>query len=180
MKRIIFSAFHVVVLLLVVNMIAVAQQPSQSAPSDNQSAPSDKVTAEQVNEANVELMREDIRAQRKKITAANLPLTEAEAPKFWALYDQYIAEARKINDGRYALIKDYAKNYQSMTDDQADTFTRQWLGFDNDDTQLRLRYVPEFQKVISNRKTAIFFQVDRRVGMMLLLQLAGQVPLVKP
>ena len=105
MKRIIFSAFHVVVLLLVVNMIAVAQQPSQSAPSDNQSAPSDKVTAEQVNEANVELMREDIRAQRKKITAANLPLTEAEAPKFWALYDQYIAEARKINDGRLTILR---------------------------------------------------------------------------
>ena len=180
MKRIIFPAFHVVVLVLVVNMIAVAQQPSQSVPSDNQSAPSDKLTAEQVNDANVELMREDIRAQRKKIIAANLPLTDTEAPKFWALYDQYIAEARKINDGRYALIKDYAKNYQNMTDDQADTFIARWLGFDNDDTQLRLRYVPEFQKVLSHRKTAIFFQVDRRVGMMLLLQLAGQVPLVKP
>src|SRR5215471_14575223 len=125
-KRIIFPAFHVVVLVLVVNMIAVAQQPSQSVPSDNQSAPSDKLTAEQVNDANVELMREDIRAQRKKIIAANLPLTDTEAPKFWALYDQYIAEARKINDGRYALIKDYAKNYQNMTDDQADTFIARW------------------------------------------------------
>jgi len=173
MKRITFSGFHAVVLVLVMNMIAVAQQPSQSAPSE-------KVTAEQVNDANVQLMREDIRAQRKKIVAANLPLTETEAPKFWVLYDQYIAETIKINDGRYALIKDYAKSYQSMTDDQSDTFIERWLGFDNDDTQLRLRYLPEFQKVISHRKTAMFFQVDRRVSMMLNLQLAGQVPLVKP
>jgi hypothetical protein len=172
-KRIIFSAFHVLVLVLVMNMIAVAQQPSQSAPSD-------KMTAEQVNDANVELMRQDIRAQRKKIVAANLPLTESEATKFWVVYDQYIAETIKINDGRYALIKEYAKNYQNMTEDQSDTFIERWLGADNDETQLRLRYIPEFQKVISHRKTAMFFQVDRRVAMMLNLQLAGQVPLVKP
>src|SRR5262249_53003458 len=150
-----------------------AQQPSQSAPSD-------KVTAEQVNDANIQLMRQDIRAQRKKIVAANLPLTETEATKFWVVYDQYIAETITINDGRYALIKDYAKNYENMTDDQSDTFIERWLGFDNEDTQLRLRYVPEFQKVISHRKTAMFFQIDRRIGMMLNLQLAGQVPLVKP
>ena len=169
----VFSAFHVVVLLFVMNMLAVAQQPSQPDPND-------KVTAEQVNEANVQLMRQDIRAQRKKIVAANLPLTETEASKFWVLYDQYIAETIKINDGRYALIKDYAKNYQSMTDDQSDTFITRWLGFDSDDTQLRLRYVPEFQKVISHQKTAMFFQIDRRVSMMLNLQLSGQVPLVNP
>ena len=167
------KTFHVVVLVLVMNMMAAAQQPSQSAPSD-------KVTAEQVNDANIQLMRQDIRAQRKKIVAANLPLTETEATKFWVVYDQYIAETITINDGRYALIKDYAKNYENMTDDQSDTFIERWLGFDNEDTQLRLRYVPEFQKVISHRKTAMFFQIDRRIGMMLNLQLAGQVPLVKP
>jgi hypothetical protein len=51
---------------------------------------------------------------------------------------------------------------------------------DHDDTDLRLQYIPEFQKVISHKKTALFFQADRRVAMMISLQLAGQVPLVKP
>lgn len=153
------------------NTIVAAQQASSD---------SGTVTTEQVNEANLQLMRQDIRGQRKKIVAANMPLTEAEAPKFWTVYDQYVAETIKINDGRYALIKEYAANYQNMTDDQANSFIDRWLRLDIDDTQLRLRYIPEFQKVISSKKTAIFFQVDRRVGMMLNLQLAGQVPLVKP
>jgi hypothetical protein len=142
---------------------------------------SDKtVTAEQVNEANIQLMREDIRAERKKIVAANLPLTEVEATKFWPVYDRYIAETIKVNDVRYALIKEYAQNYETLTDAQAASYIKRWMTLDADNTQLRLKYVPEFEKVISPKKTAMFFQIDRRVSMLIELQLASQVPLVKP
>jgi hypothetical protein len=125
-------------------------------------------------------MREDIRSERKKVVAANMPLTETEATKFWPLYDRYIGETIKVNDARFALLKEYAKNYQTGTEEQADSFIKQWLTFDQNNTQLRLKYVPEFEKVISHKKTAMFFQIDRRVSMMIELQLASQVPLVKP
>jgi hypothetical protein len=138
------------------------------------------MTEEQVNDANIQLMRQDIRSERKKIVAANLPLTEAEAVKFWPVYDRYIAETIKVNDVRFALLKEYAKNYDATTEQQADSFIKRWLAFDQDNTQLRLKYVPEFEKVISHKKTAMFFQIDRRVSMLIELQLASQVPLVKP
>ena len=85
-----------------------------------------------------------------------------------------------MNDARFALIQEYAKNYDTATDEQADSFIKRWIAFDQDNTQLRLKYIPEFEKVISLKKTAMFFQIDRRVSMMIELQLAGQVPLVKP
>ena len=138
------------------------------------------MTAEQVNDANVQLMREDVRSERKKIVAANMPLTEAEATKFWPVYDRYIAETVKVNDDRYTLIKEYAQNRQTMTDPQANSYIKRWLALDGDSTQLRLKFVPEFEKVISPKKTAMFFQIDRRLGMLIELQLASQVPLVKP
>jgi hypothetical protein len=150
-----------------------AQQPTPAAQEKN-------VTPEQVNEADIQLMRQDIRAQRKKVVAANMPLTEEEATRFWPLYDRYIGETIKVNDARYALIKEYAQNYSNMTDAQADSFIKRWLALDQDNTQLRLKYVPEFEKVISHKKTAMFFQIDRRLSMMIELQLASQVPLVKP
>ena len=164
---------QIATLVCLTHLTVTAQQPSSSAPSES-------ATAERTYDAEVELMRQDMRAKRKQIIAANMPLTEAEATKFWPVYDRYVAEMIKINDRRYTLIKDYAKNYDNLTDDQADNFIEQWVTFDRDDTQLRLQYIPEFQKVISHKKTAMFFQVDRRVGMMINLQLAGQVPLVKP
>ena len=147
-----------------------------------QSAPSgaNTVSEEQVNEANIQLMRQDIRSERKKVVAANMPLTEAEAVKFWPVYDRYIGETIKVNDARFDVLKEYAKNYDTATDDQADSFIKRWLALDQDSTQLRLKYIPEFEKVISHKKTAMFFQIDRRVNMMIELQLASQVPLVKP
>src|SRR5262249_10934203 len=123
---------------------------------------------------------EDIRSHRKQLVGANMPLTDTEATRFWPLYDRYIAETVKVNDVRYALIKEYAHNYQTMTDIQADTFIKRWLALDQDNSQLRLKFIPEFENVISHKKTAMFFQIDRRVSMMIELQLASQVPLVKP
>jgi hypothetical protein len=155
-------------------MVLSAQQPAQS---NTQSA---NMTSEQVNDANLQLMREDIRAERKKIVAVNMPLTETEATKFWPVYDRYIGETIKVNDVRFALLKDYARNYDNTTDEQADSFIKRWLALDNENTQLRLKYIAEFEKVISHKKTAMFFQIDRRVSMMIELQLASQVPLLKP
>jgi len=155
-------------------MVLSAQQPAQS---NTQSA---NMTSEQVNDANIQLMREDIRAERKKIVAVNMPLTETEATKFWPVYDRYIGETIKVNDVRFALLKDYARNYDNTTDEQADSFIKRWLALDNENTQLRLKYIAEFEKVISHKKTAMFFQIDRRVSMMIELQLASQVPLLKP
>lgn len=137
-------------------------------------------TEEQVNDANIQLMRQDIRSERKKVVAANMPLTEAEAVKFWPLYDRYIGETIKVNDVRFALLKEYAKNYENATDEQADSFIKRWITLDQDNTQLRLKFIPEFEKVISHKKTAMFFQIDRRVSMLIELQLASGVPLVKP
>jgi hypothetical protein len=151
-----------------------AQQPAPSGSSGM------NMTEEQVNDANIQLMRQDIRSERKKVVAANMPLTETEATKFWPVYDRYIGETIKVNDVRFALLKEYAKNYETATDEQADSFIKRWLALDQDNTQLRLKYIPEFEKVISHKKTAMFFQIDRRVSMMIELQLASQVPLVKP
>jgi hypothetical protein len=173
MKMKVFG-FQLVTFVLVAASLLSAQQAPQSAPS------STKTTEDQVTDADIQMMREDIRSQRKQIVAANLPLTEAEATKFWPVYDRYIAETVKINDVRYALIKEYAQNYASMTQEQASSITRRWLALDQQDAELRLKFVPEFEKVISQKKTAMFFQIDRRLATMIQLQLSSQIPLVKP
>jgi len=173
MKTQIISIFAATFVVAATSLLS-AQQAAPSAANPM------NMTEEQVNDANIQLMREDIRSERKKVVAANMPLTETEATKFWPLYDRYIGETIKVNDARFALLKEYAKNYQTGTEEQADSFIKQWLTFDQNNTQLHLKYVPEFEKVISHKKTAMFFQIDRRVSMMIELQLASQVPLVKP
>lgn len=128
----------------------------------------------------VNLMRKDLRDQKKQIVAANLPLTGDEAAKFWPVYEAYTQETIKLNDRRYGLFKEYAANYQTMTDDQASSYIRRWNAVDGDFTKLRLDWIPKYEQVLGAKKTAIFFQIDRRVGLMIELQLSAQLPLVQP
>jgi hypothetical protein len=168
--------------LAITFLASVIQLRAQQAPQQTTPPPETgkSATAEQVNDAYIQLMRQDIRGERKKVVAANMPLTETEATKFWPVYDRYIAETVKVNDVRYGLIKEYSQNYPKMTDTQANSFIQRWVTLDGDNTQLRLKYIPEFEKVISPKKTALFFQIDRRVAMMIELQLASQIPLLQP
>ena len=66
-----------------------------------------------------------------------------------------------------------------MTNEQSLIFIRQWLDMDIATTQLRQKYVPIVSKVLDGRKTATFFQLDRRIAMMMELQVASQMPLVQ-
>jgi len=128
----------------------------------------------------VDLLRKDVRSQKKQIIAANLKLTDAEAEKFWPIYDQYTADLVKINDAKYGAIKEYVENYDTLTDERATVLTRQIIGVDESVAQLRQRYIPVVSKVLPGRKTAMFFQLDRRLVMLIDIQLATQLPMVQP
>lgn len=128
----------------------------------------------------VDLLRKDVRSQKKQIIAANLKLTDTEAEKFWPIYDQYTADLVKINDAKYAAIKEYVENYDTLTDDRAIALTKQIIGVDESVAQLRQRYVPMVNKVLPGKKTALFFQLDRRLVMLIDIQLATQIPMLQP
>lgn len=170
MRKNISAVLSLSFVLAISTTIAYAQQAASER----------KVSADQVADDTVQLMRQDIRSERKKIVAANLPLTEAEAVKFWPAYDRYVVEHSKIYDIRYALLKEYAQNYNTMTEEQANSFIKRWTATEEQMAQLRLKWMPEFEKVISPKKTAMFYQIDRRLGLMVELQLSSQIPLVKP
>ena len=125
----------------------------------------------------IDLLRKDVRSQKKQIIAENMKLSDAEAEKFWPVYDQYSAELSKIYDRKIALLKNYTDSYDSMTGEQAENYIRQRAEVEQSIMQLRLKYMPAFRKVLSGRETALFYQIDWRVGLAIDVQLI-QVPLI--
>jgi len=127
----------------------------------------------------MDLLRKDLRSQRKQLVAANLQLTDTEAAKFWPVYDRYTAELISINDRKFGLIQEYADNWGKLTNEQSLSFIRQWLDLDIEVAQLRQKYVPIVNKILEGKKTATFFQLDRRIAMMIEVQVSSQMPLVQ-
>jgi len=162
-----------------VGMPAEGAGAKQAAASTQGSAQGSTQGAQTLRDQDIELLRKDIRSKRKQLIAANLQLTDAESTKFWPTYDQYIADLVKINNAKYALIKEYADTWGTMTDAQAISLTNRALAVDEQVAQLRIRYVPIFNQVLPGTKTATFFQLDRRIQAMIDLQLSSQLPLVQ-
>jgi hypothetical protein len=179
-KHLFFVATLVVVLLSPRNRAfsqeSTSQQDKPSVQGD-MSAQGDNVQA--LNDQDIKLLRKNLRSQKKQVVAANMNLTDAEAAKFWPVYDQYAADLAKINDTKVALINDYLETADTMNGDQAESYLRKRAAVEESIMQLRLKYIPTFRKVLSGRETALFFQIDWRLGLMIDMQLA-KMPMIDP
>lgn len=162
---------------LVMTGMCLSQAPSTFAQSaaQQQASPAEKAA----NAQTIDLMRKDLRSMRKQLIAQNLQLTPEQATKFWPVYDQYIAELVKVNSTKYEVINEYFNSYGSLTPEQADSMTKRLLELDVAVAQLRQKYQSNFRAVLPAKETATFFQLDRRIAMMIDLQLASQIPLVQ-
>lgn len=150
---------------------------AQDTPSQSVAAPDSN--ADGFLDLHMVLLRKDIHSIKKDFISTNLTLTDSEATSFWPLYEQYSASFDEISAMRTALIEEYANEYGTMTDEQADSLVRRWLDTDIEAAQLRQKYVPIFRKVLPARRAATFFQLDRRISMMIDVQLTSQLPLLQ-
>ncbi len=141
---------------------------------------SNRAFAQDPTDPDIKLFRKDVRSLKKQIIAANLDLTDTQAQQFWPIYDQYTADLSKVTDTKYSLLQEYAQNYGSMTDEQAESYVKGRAAVEQSIMELRLKYFPTFRKVLSGKSTALFFQMDWRLGLVMDLQLASQTPLVEP
>ena len=128
----------------------------------------------------IKLFRKDLRSLRKQIIAANLDLSDKEAQQFWPLFERYTQELVARQDQKYALLKEYAQDYTTMTDAEAEKYIHGRASVDQAILQVRLKYFPLFRKVLSGKSTALFFQLDWRLGLIMDLQLASQTPVIEP
>lgn len=171
----------VVALVLSSGYPTVAQAPDPQTPRHLKSPDQPAVfnDAQWSPDDDMQMLKKDLKSQKKQIVAANMNLTDAEAEKFWPVYDRYAADLGKIYDTKLALVKEYSETYQGMTGDEAEGYIRRRATVEESVMQLRLKYLPEFRKVLSGRQTALFFQIDWRLDLMINLQLA-QAPMIDP
>jgi len=164
-----------VLVVLASSYFAYYRQPYPQGPKPSQASAKTKSSVEQ----DIKLLREDIRSRKKQLIAANLKLTADQATKFWPLYDQYAGDLSRIGDQQTALIREYADQWGTMTDEQASRLAKRSLAIDEQIAQLRVKYLLIFSQAVPGQVVATFFQLDRRFQALLEIQLASQIPLVQ-
>jgi len=95
----------------------------------------------------------------------------------WRKYVAFRYGGGKVLAAKYALLKQYAETWSTMTDHDALIYVRHWMEVDAEAQALRLKYVPKVSQALPGKKAATFFQLDRRLSMLVDLQLFSQIPL---
>jgi hypothetical protein len=126
-----------------------------------------------------ELLRTDIKAQKVQIITEAMQFTPEEAAIFWPVYRNYDFELSAITDERVELIKDYAAKYETLSDDEAEDLVKRRISLDEDRTKLRKKFFEEFGRVLPYKTVARFFQVETQLNLLLDLQIASALPLIK-
>jgi len=118
-----------------------------------------------------------LRAQRKAVVGANMKLTKEQAKAFWPLYEQYEDAMDKVDKRHAREIKDYAKNYQNLTDEQANNKLDEVLAVAQARVDVQKEFVPKFRAALPGITVTRFFQVDNKLHALVQCQIAQLVPL---
>ena len=162
---------------LVVATALVGGMAGPGMAAEGQQVTVQKVISPTVTDEDITLLRQDLRAKKMQVIGLNMSLSEAEGEKFWPIYNHYVKDLQGVNDQKYALLKQYAEMWATMSDQDALIYVRNWLEVDGQAQALRLKYVPVVSQVLPGKKAATFFQLDRRLNMIVDLQLFSQIPL---
>ena len=126
-----------------------------------------------------EVIRADMRAKHAELISKVMVLSEKEAQAFWPIYRDYERDLMKLNDERLALIKDYAGHYENMSEEKANELAQKSLDWQAGRVKLMRHYYKQFSKALTPKTAAKFFQVENQLWLIMDLQIASELPLVK-
>lgn len=126
-----------------------------------------------------ELVWAKVRADKKLFISQNMGLMQSEAVGFWPVYDRYQKELEGIATRSMKVIEDYAASYDTMTDATAKDLLNRYLAIQSDRLKVRRAYLPEFRRILSDRKVARYYQLENKIRAVAMFQLAAKIPFVQ-
>jgi hypothetical protein len=127
----------------------------------------------------MEVQRGVLKTEKKAVVADAMSFTEEESTVFWPLYNEYNDKMYTLNTKGYNLIKDYAKNFESMTDEKAVELWNENMKVKAELAKLEKTYFKKFQKIIPAKKAARYFQLESKIRTLVNAELALEIPLLE-
>ncbi len=148
---------------------ALAQQPASPQPSESRTQAMEQI----------QLTRTAIAAERQAIITRAMDLTPEEMQRFWPLYRDYRLEAMKVGDRIVTIISTYAENYENLTDPVANQLLTEFVGIEKERARLKEKYLSKFKKVLPPRKIVRFYQLENKLDIAILNEMAENIPLAR-
>jgi len=128
----------------------------------------------------IELLLVNKAVQKKAIVLANMGLQGEMKENFGKLYDEYQQKLMKHRMSELQLIKNYAVDYNNMTDENANKIIIEWVNVEEAEHVLKKDYVAKFKKIMPSAAVIRYFQIENRLQLLREAKTARLIPLAQP
>jgi ABC-type transporter MlaC component len=120
----------------------------------------------------------ELQADKKAVMLQTLQLNDKQLAKFTPIYDEYLAEQKKLGMDVYNLSnRFFVANYGGITNDESKDLMKQYFGLRKDRTELLKKYADKLEKELPATKVLQFVQVENKITAILDLALAASTPI---
>lgn len=125
----------------------------------------------------VDIMQAAFGMEKKAMMAEFVKVDAAQADAFWKLYDEYETTRKAYGKERINLLDKYVENYNKLTNEYADSWTKQVLSLQKKNDKLLVTYYNKIKKVTNPIVALQFFQAEGYILSGIRLSILEALPL---
>jgi len=108
----------------------------------------------------IDMIQSAFGMQKDEIVKAFVQPTKENADAFMTLYNEYEVKRKEIGKKRIAVLEEYAKKWENITDEQADEIMSKVLAINIEYDKLIKSYYNKIKKVSGAKVATQFYQVE--------------------
>jgi hypothetical protein len=133
----------------------------------------------QSNKEEVDLIQAAFGMEKKVVVSNYVHPAELQKDAFWKLYDEYEVARKENAKKRIQLLEQYAKQYATMTDEQADAWTKEVIKLSTATDKLIVTYYNKIKKVTSPIVATQFYQIEGYILTAIRMEILDMVPFIQ-
>ena len=131
----------------------------------------------QSNKEEMDLMQAAFGIEKKAMVSDFVKVDAAQKDAFWKLYDQYEVERKALGQKRVQLLEKYAANYDKLTIEFADSWSKEVLDLSKKTDALLVTYFNKIKKATNSVVALQFYQVEGYILAGIRLSILEELPL---
>ena len=131
----------------------------------------------QSDKEEIDLMQAAFGMDKKAVVADFVNPSPAEKDAFWKLYDEYETARKTYGQQRIKLFDTYLANYNKLTNETADSWTKEVITLQKNTDKLLLTYYNKIKKATNPVVALQFYQVEGYILSGIRLSILEELPL---
>jgi len=132
----------------------------------------------QPSQGDIQIIQKYFGTEKAAMLKEYMLLTPQQDSAFWPIYNKYESERLAMGSQRIALIDDYVKNVQNLTEAKATELVDKGVSLEIKFKYLQKRYFGELSKKIGPVKAAQWYQFENYIHNVINLSVQENIPFI--